>query len=179
MSEDFSFHHDEAGIFKCFCFIRKLWIRWGRYQLQFMNLPTASSNHAGGAILSLYDNFQPSNFKFCYIQVLKNVKNCSPSIQAAKSISRKPWGSSNEILLIYYLSLLVEGGANKIYQFFSFFWLRQGGLSFYGSHKGDEGADTDLMFQFCLPSWPPMRYRTQRLDQEMVWNPNIALSLCK
>ena len=30
--------------------------------------------------------------------------------------------------------------------------LRQGGLSFCGSHKGDEGADTDLiMFQFCVP----------------------------
>ena len=27
----------------------------------------------------------------------------------------------------------------------------QEGLSFYGSQKGDEVADTDLMFQFCLP----------------------------
>ena len=54
-----------------------------------------------------------------------------------------------------------EGGENRIYQFLSFsvyfwkFWLRQGGLSFYGSQKGDEGADTDLMFQFCLPYSPP------------------------
>ena len=23
-------------------------------------------------------------------------------------------------------------------------------MSIYGSQKGDEGADTDLMFQFCL-----------------------------
>ena len=51
-----------------------------------------------------------------------------------------------------------EGGENKIHQFLGFsvyfwkFWLRQGGLSFYGSQKGDEGADTDLMFQFCLPN---------------------------
>ena len=51
-----------------------------------------------------------------------------------------------------------EGGENRIYQFLSFsvyfwkFWLRQGGLLFYGSQKGDEGADTDLMFQFCLPN---------------------------
>ena len=30
--------------------------------------------------------------------------------------------------------------------------MRQGGLSFYGSHKGEEGADADLMFQFCLPN---------------------------
>ena len=28
---------------------------------------------------------------------------------------------------------------------------QQGSLSFYGSQRGDEGADTDLMFQFCLP----------------------------
>ena len=38
-------HHNEAGNFKCFCFIWKLWIRWGRHQLQFLNLPTALSNH--------------------------------------------------------------------------------------------------------------------------------------
>ena len=31
-------------------------------------------------------------------------------------------------------------------------WVRQGCISFYGSHKGGEGADTDLMFQFCLPN---------------------------
>ena len=50
-----------------------------------------------------------------------------------------------------------EGGENKICQFLSFsvyflkLWLRQGGLSFYGSHKGDEGADTNLFFSFvCL-----------------------------
>ena len=24
-------------------------------------------------------------------------------------------------------------------------------MSFYGSHKWDDGAGTDLMFQFCLP----------------------------
>ena len=29
---------------------------------------------------------------------------------------------------------------------------QQGSLSFYGSQKGDEGADTDLMIQFCLPN---------------------------
>ena len=67
------------------------------------------------------------------------------------------YSSSKEILLIYYFSLPDEGGENRIYQFPSFslyfwkFWLRQGGLPFYGSQKGDEGADTDLMFQFCLP----------------------------
>ena len=37
-------------------------------------------------------------------------------------------------------------------------WLRHGGLSIYGSQKGDEGADTDLMFQFCLP------YNKKRLE---------------
>ena len=60
-------------------------------------------------------------------------------------------------LSIYYFSLPDEGGENKIYQFLGFsvyfckYWLRQGGLSFYGSQKGDKGADTDLIFQFCLP----------------------------
>ena len=63
------FHHDEAGIFKRFCFIWKFWIGWGRYQLLFLNLPTASSNHAGGAILSLYDSLQPSVFTIRYIYI--------------------------------------------------------------------------------------------------------------
>ena len=67
-----------------------------------------------------------------------------------------PWGSSKFFLSIYYFSLPDEGGENRIYQCLRFsvyfwkFWLRQGGLSFYGSQKGDEGADT--MFQFCLPN---------------------------
>ena len=38
-----------------------------------------------------------------------------------KSLSKKPWGSSKEILLIYYFSLSDEGGENKIYKFFSLF----------------------------------------------------------
>ena len=33
--------------------------------LQFLDLPTASSNHAEGATLSLYDILQPSVFKIC------------------------------------------------------------------------------------------------------------------
>ena len=65
------FHHDEAGISKCFCFIWKLWTRWGRYQLQFPNLPTTYSNHVGGAILSLNGSLHPSVFKFCYIYIEK------------------------------------------------------------------------------------------------------------
>ena len=36
-------------------------------QLQFLNLPTASINRAGGAVLSLYDSLQPSVLKFCKI----------------------------------------------------------------------------------------------------------------
>ena len=59
--------------------------------------------------------------------------------------------------MIYYFSLPDEGGENKIDKFLCFsvyfqkFRLRQGVLSFYWSHKGDEGADTDLVFQFRLP----------------------------
>ena len=36
-----------------FVFIWELWIRWGRYQLQFQYLPTATSNRTGGATSSL------------------------------------------------------------------------------------------------------------------------------
>ena len=53
----------------------------GRYQLQFLNLPTASSNHAGGAILSLYDSFDPQISIFVRF-TLKNLKNCGQSTQA-------------------------------------------------------------------------------------------------
>ena len=38
-----------------------------------------------------------------------------------KSLSKKPGGSSKEILLIHYFSLPDEGGENEIYQFFSLF----------------------------------------------------------
>ena len=117
----------------------RLWIRGGRYQFKFLNLPTATSKHAGGAILSSYDSLQPSVFKFCLIYI-ENVKNCSASMQGVslrpqtvasgaerskllKSLSKKPWGSSKEVLLIYYISMPGEGGENKIYQFRSFFSL--------------------------------------------------------
>ena len=95
-------------------------------------------------------------------QILLNLhwkmwKTVALACKLLKSLCKRPWGSSKEILLIYYFSMPDEGGENRIYQFLSFsvyfwkFWLRQGGLSFYGSQKRDEGADTDLMFQFCLP----------------------------
>ena len=49
-----------------------------------------------------------------------------------------------------------EGGENKICQFLSFyvyFWtFWRVGLSFYWTHKGDEGADTDPMFHFSVPN---------------------------
>ena len=85
-------------------------------------------------------------------------KTVAQTCRLLKILSKKPWGSSKEILLIYYFSLPDEEDENKIYQFLSFsvyywkFWLGQGGLSVYGSHKGDEKADTDLMFQFFLPN---------------------------
>ena len=100
--------------------------------------------------------YSPQFSKFVKF-VLENVKNVVQACKLLKSQSKMPWGSSKFFLSIYYFSLPDEGGENKIYQFLGFsvyfwkFWLRQGGLSFYGSQKGDEGADTDLMFQFCLP----------------------------
>ena len=104
--------------------------------------------------IKLYDSLQSS------VQILlslywKTWKNIFKACKLLKSLSKKALGSSKEILVIYCFSLPDEGGETKIYQFLSFsvyFWLRQGGLSLYGSHKGGESAYTDLMFQFCLPS---------------------------
>ena len=119
-----TFQHDDAGILKCFCFIWKLWIRWGRYQLQFLNLPTASSSHAGGAILSLYDRLQPSVFKFCCIYILKTLKTVVQACKLLKSLSKKPCGSSKKIF-IKLLFLFAWWGRWKldltVSQFFSLF----------------------------------------------------------
>ena len=38
-------------------------------------------------------------------------------------------------------------------------------LSFYGSQKGNEGADTDLIFHSCLPNWEKQ-------------DPSIQFSIC-
>ena len=37
-----------------------------------------------------------------------------------KSLSKKPWGRSKEIFLIYYFSLPDEGVENNIYQYLNF-----------------------------------------------------------
>ena len=99
--------------------------------------------------------------------VLKMWNTVVQACKLSKSLSKTPWGSSKEILLIYYFSSPDEGDGNKIYQFLS----SQGGLSFYGSQKRDEGADTDLMFQFCLPyrllSQQPLKSETFNVDR---WN---------
>ena len=106
-------------------------------------------------------------------QILLNLhwkmwKTVALACKLLKSLWKRPWGSSKEILLIYDFSMSDEGGENRIYQFLRFsvycwkFWLRQGGLSFYESQKGDKGADRDLMFQFCLP------YRNSLTEQKEV-----------
>ena len=58
-----TFYCDEAGIFRCFCFIWKLWMRWGRCQLCFPNLPTASSN----LHISKLSIFTPSAFNHSHV----------------------------------------------------------------------------------------------------------------
>ena len=101
--------------------------------------------------------FTAFSFQSLFNLYWKCEKTVVKACNLLKSLSKKPWGSSKEVLCIYYFSLPGEGGENNIYQFHSFsvcfwkFWLRQGGLSFYGFHQGDGWADTDLMFQFCLP----------------------------
>ena len=89
------------------------------------------------------------------VQILLNLywklwKTVVQAFKLLKSICEKLWGRWKGILSIYYFSLPDEGDDNNIYQFLSFsvyfgkFWVRQGGLSFYGSHERDKGADTDL-----------------------------------
>ena len=118
-----SFHHDEAGIFKCFFFILKQWIRWGRYQLRFLNLTPASSNHAGGATFKFIWQFTALSFHILLNLYWKMWKTLVKACKLLKSFSKKPWGRSKEIKLIYYLSLPDEGGEIKTpgLQFFGLF----------------------------------------------------------
>ena len=122
--------------------------------------------------------YSPQLSNFSYF-IFKNVKNYSPSMQgveiphyeALRHLKR------NFINLLFLLAWYEEGGEYKIYQFSLFsvyfreFWLRQGGSSFYGSHKGDKRADTYLIFQFCLPN-PNTRYIIANASQkyyESLW----------
>ena len=50
---------------------------------------------------------------------------------------------------IQLLSLADKGGESFSIYFWKF-WPSQGGLLFYGFHKGDERADTELMFQYYM-----------------------------
>ena len=87
-----------------------------------------------------YNSPQFSNFvKFR----LENVQNCSLSTKAVEITLYEVWGSPKEMLLVYYFSLPDEGDENKIYHFLSF-------SVCFMDLKRDEGANTDLMFQFCL-----------------------------
>ena len=95
-------------VFANVCFIQKLWIRWGRYQLQFLNLPTASSNNAGGAILSLFWQFQALSFLIFVKYSFENVKFVVQAFKLLKLLSKRAWGSSKEILFRYFL-LLADG----------------------------------------------------------------------
>ena len=58
--------------------------------------------------------------------------------------------------LIYYLSVLTQGGNEMIYYFFKFFslvfkFLTEEVYLLIGSRKGDMGADTDLMPNIYWP----------------------------
>ena len=41
-----------------------------------------------------------------------------------------------------------------IYNLFPKFHVRHEGFSFYGPRNSDEGADTDLIYNFCWPNLP-------------------------
>ena len=97
MSEEALFSHETGihfilnfGIFNCFCFIWKLWIRWGRYQLglQLLKLPTASSKHAGGVILSLLWHFTAPSFQILLNLHWKMWKTVVQECKLLKSLSQ-------------------------------------------------------------------------------------------
>ena len=88
----------------------------------------------------------------------KTWKTVVQGCKLLKSLFKKPWGSSKWSFIN--LLFLFAWWARWKWDYCQFlglsvyswkFWLRQGGLSFYGFHKWNEGADTELMFQFCLP----------------------------
>ena len=89
---------------------------------------------------------------------MKNVKIVVQACKLSKSLSKKPWGSSKELLIIYYFCLPDEEVKIRfinfsVFQFIfeNFDWGREV-YHFMDLKRGDKGADTDLMFQFCLPN---------------------------
>ena len=84
-------------------------IRWDRYQ--FLNLPAASSNHVGGAILSLLTVYSPQ-FSNVVKFILKIWKTVVQACKLLKSLSKKPWGSSKGI---FNYSLFLSTSTTSIY----------------------------------------------------------------
>ena len=128
-----SFHHDEAGIIKCFCFIWTLWNDEAGINNNFWIYPhhPATMREVRHRVYMIIYSPWFSNFiRF----ILKNVKTVVRACDKLKSLCKRPWGSSKEFFLIFF-SLPDVGGEKKICQFLSIsvdfwkFWLRQGRLS--------------------------------------------------
>ena len=137
------------------------------FYLEIVNKMRQASNTISEVTHSIKKPCGRCDIKFIWqftalsFQILLNLywkmwKTVVQACKLVKSISMRPWGRSKEILLIYYLSLPDEGGENKIYiykfLFFSLFLkiLIEAGRIILWISKGDEGADTDLLFQVCL-----------------------------
>mgnify|MGYP001803348998 CR=1 FL=1 len=151
-------YRNEAGIFKCFCFIWKLWIiRW--VSITISDLTHSIKQPCGRCFDIKFMTVYSPQFQMLLNLYWEMWKTLVKACKLLKSLSKKPWGSSKEILLNYYFSCLMRE-VKILFMSFSFsvyfqkFWRRPGGISFYRSHKGNEGADTDLVFQFCLPYRP-------------------------
>ena len=52
-----------------------------------------------------------------------------------------------------------------IHNLFLKYHVRHKGFSFYGSRKSDEGADTDLIYDFCWPYCPFYFHTVHQTEQ--------------
>ena len=101
-----SSHHNEAGIIKCFVLFGNCeWDAAGvNCDFWIYSHHSIKKKHAGCAILSLYDSLQYSVFQISLNLYWKMWKTVVKACKLLKSLPKKPQGSSNEILLNYYLS---------------------------------------------------------------------------
>ena len=114
------FQHDDAGIFKCFCFIWELWISWGRYQLQ-SEFTRSNKQPCGRRDIEFIWQFTALSFQILLNLHWKMWKTVALACKLLKSLSKRPWSSSTDILLsLFKFSMPDEGGEKRIYQFLRF-----------------------------------------------------------
>ena len=106
--------------------------------------------------------FTPLSFQILLNFYWKMWKTVVQAYKILKSFSKRRWGSAKEILLICCFSLPDDSFTVIRFIFVNFDWGREV-YYFMDLIKGDEGADTDLMFQFCLPKFWIFKFFEQEL----------------